>query len=88
MEVRPLLCLSSFMNFILFVRATLTLSYIGGGGGGGGAETPQAMKLKLSDIKDTSLRHFTSYTSPLHSEVLPWQQNYKRYLANFDSIQQ
>ena len=48
---------------------SLTLSYKGGGGGGGGGEyaparlflhhpkTAQGIKLKLSDFKDTPLRH-------------------------------
>ena len=47
-------------------------------------ETPQAIKLKRSDFKDIFDTHFTCYTSSLYSEVLPWQQNYKRYLVKGD----
>ena len=58
------------------------------GGGGGGKirpllfflhhhKTAQGIKLKLSDFKYTPLRHFSSQTSSLHFELLPWQQNYK-----------
>ena len=31
--------------------------------------------------------HFTSHVSSLNFELLPWQQNYKRYLAEFGSIE-
>ena len=42
----------------------------------------------LDRFKDTPLRHiFTGHTSSLHFDVLPWQQNYKRYLEKFDSIE-
>ena len=51
-------------------------------------ETTQAMKLKLSDFKDTCLRHILQVIPGRYIfEVLPWQQNYKRYLAKFDSIE-
>ena len=31
--------------------------------------------------------HFTSHYSSLQSELLPWQPNYKRYIAEFGSIE-
>ena len=41
-------------------------------------ETAQAMKLKLSDFKDTCFKHILQVIPGLlHFEVLPWQQNYK-----------
>ena len=65
--------------------------YLTGGGGGKirpppvflhHPKTAQEIKLKLSDFKDTPLRH-TSQTSSLNFELLPWQQNYRSYLAGF-----
>ena len=40
-------------------------------------------------ISDRALlnTHFTSHVSSLNFEPLPWQQNYKRYLAEFGSIE-
>ena len=50
-------------------------------------KTPKSTKLKLSDFKDTIFKtHYSIHTSWLHSELLSWQQNYKRYLAEFGSI--
>ena len=43
-------------------------------------KTAQGIKLKLSDFKET---HFASQISSLNFELLPWQQNYRRYLAGF-----
>ena len=66
-------------------------------GGGGGEYAPllfffhhpkrdQGIKLTLPDFKDSQVRHFSaSKTSSLHFELLPWQQNYKWYLAEFGS---
>ena len=49
-------------------------------------KTAQDIKLKLSDFKDKLLRHiFQSQTSLLSFKLLPWQQNYKGYLAGFGS---
>ena len=31
--------------------------------------------------------HFTSHVSSLNFKLLPWQQNYRRYLAEFVSIE-
>ena len=42
-------------------------------------QTPQAIKLKLSDFKKAN---FTSHTSSLHCDLLPWQQNYKSTSQN------
>ena len=44
---------------------------------------PQAIELKLSDFCKT---YVTCHTISLHSERLPWQQNYKKYIAEFSSI--
>ena len=42
--------------------------------------------MKLPDFKDSPVRHFfASKTCSLHFELLPWQQNYKWYLAEFGS---
>ena len=41
-------------------------------------KTAQGIKLKLSDFKDTLLRHMLQQN---------WQQNYRRYLAGFGSTE-
>ena len=72
---------------VTFFNTSLTLSYAGGGGKIlpllfflHHPKTAQGIKLKLSDFKDTPLRHFASQTSSLNLELLPWQQNYRMYL--------
>ena len=48
--------------------------------------TAKDIRLKLSDLKDTPLRHiFACQNSSLNFELLPWQQNYRRYLTVFGS---
>ena len=51
-------------------------------------KTAQGIKLKLSDFKDTHLRHILQ-VKPVRQnfKLLPWQQNYRRYLAGFDSTE-
>ena len=74
-------------NFkILCFCSTLTLSYWGEGDFGGAVaydvpsgfsfhhpETPQAIRLKLSDFKDTSLRHILRSYQFVTCELLQWQ---------------
>ena len=74
---KPILSLTNKLN--------LTLSYLEGTFGPSHVflphpETAQTMKLKLSDFKGTCLRHILQV---IHFEVVPWQQNYKRYHAKF-----
>ena len=50
-------------------------------------ETAQAMKLKLSDFKDTCLRHILQVNPSCYIlRCYHGNKNYKRYLAKFDSI--
>ena len=88
-----------YKSFSCLVRdvSALILSYLEGGGGANYAplvvflhhpETPQAIKLKLTDFENTSLTHFQVIPArSLHSELLPRQQNNKGYLAEFDSVE-
>ena len=84
------LCVNPLKEVVdVFTVRAITLSYLGGGAKFTPLlfflhhpKTAQGMKLKLSDFKDTL---FASKTSSLHFELLPWQQNYKRYLAEFGS---
>ena len=51
-------------------------------------ETAQAMKLKRFDYKNTSVRHILQVIPGCYIlRCYQWQQNYKRYLAKFDSIE-
>ena len=45
----------------------------------------QDIKLNLSEPFCTFKTHFASQTSSLSFKLLPWQQNYRRYLAGFCS---